>query len=339
MTLLATGFYQMARTLQPGDGDNPWLDQFGLSYFIHNAVAGILPDDNSYIRNDAGNGLIVVTDFRIADLPVTMQSLVLSYRFKTFSTDVIDFRFRIFFSQGKPVHGFGDEVTNNFKRININQQFPIREFTTFTEVIPIIDITDVRDVWVSVVARPRVFLGFDFFDILHISWLTVEATFILGTDAPTPISYNKGLSFIDLPAVTVIGDAGSTTWKYRVIPCNSHGCGVASEEVTVTDGNDTLGNDNFNCITWNDVVGTGDSGAMFYKIYRISAGGTPSTLGLIGTLVESGEGTCDEDDGFGGGGTGGFKDTGIAADEDDVFTEEMCQGVSSITYPAKETPG
>ena len=93
-----------------------------------------------------------------------------------------------------------------------------------------------------------------------------------------------------------------------------------------------MDDDNFNCITWNNV-----DGATFYKIYRISAGGTPSTLGLIGTLVESGEGTCDEDDGFGGGGTGGFKDTGIAGGEE--FDESLCQGVSSITYPAKETPG
>ena len=333
---VATGFYQLTRTLQrgSGSGDNPWIDQFGLSYFIHNAVAGVLPSDNTYIINTAGSGVIVVTDFRIADLPVTLQSLRLNYRFKTGGVDVVDFKFRIFFSQGKPVHGFDDEVTNNFKRIFVNQTFPITEFTTFTESIPIIDITDVRDVWVSIVARPRIFLGFDFNQILQISWFAVEATFVLGAEVPTPTSYGKGLSFMSLPVIAVVGDTGSTTWRYRVIPCNSDGCGIASEEVTVTDGNGALDDDNFNCITWNDV-----DGATYYEIYRVSAGGTPDTVGLIGTLIESGEGTCSEDDGFGGGGTGGFKDTGISAPAGTEFDESLCQGVSSISYPAKETPG
>ncbi len=85
------------------------------------------------------------------------------------------------------------------------------------------------------------------------------------------------------PTVAVLGTAGSTTWAYKIVAKSGSGgvLGVtaASTAGQTTTGNATLTAANFNTITWAATVG-----AASYDIYRTTAGGTPSTTGLIGNL-------------------------------------------------------
>lgn len=338
--LLATGFFEVSRSVIPvGGGIAPWLPRS----FVNKFVDGISPDDNTFALNGASTDLALQmwTDFKLQDLPSTLTALKFHYRFRTSFGDVdnIFFNLRIHFSQGQPVHDYfaspvENEITNGFHLINWTiQPTPTGPFHTFTETIPIINITNTKDIWISLMGGPRFTLApvSDTEMIVKVSWLVVEATFVVAVEVPTSIPYGIGLSIMSLPILTQVGASGSTTWKYRVVPCNASGCGIASEEVAITDGNAVLDETNFICITFNDV-----DGATSYKVYRTSAGGTPSTTGLIGTLIGSGEGTCGEDDGFGGSGAGGFKDEGQAPTED--FDEALCEDVDSITIPAKETP-
>ncbi|MBT9165169.1 MAG: hypothetical protein DDT23_01184 [candidate division WS2 bacterium] len=80
------------------------------------------------------------------------------------------------------------------------------------------------------------------------------------------------------PTVTPVGFTGTTTWGYRITARSSVGETLASTEGRITTGNATLSTTNFNRITWSAVPG-----AIDYRIYRTTAGGTPTTTGLIGT--------------------------------------------------------
>jgi len=80
------------------------------------------------------------------------------------------------------------------------------------------------------------------------------------------------------PSVEVQGTPGSTTWGYKVSAFSDCGESLASSEVTTTTGNATLNGTNFNRVTWPRV-----DRAIKYSIYRSTAGGTPSTTGLIYT--------------------------------------------------------
>ncbi|MBT9167488.1 MAG: hypothetical protein DDT19_00826 [Syntrophomonadaceae bacterium] len=82
------------------------------------------------------------------------------------------------------------------------------------------------------------------------------------------------------PTVTPQGATGTTTWGYRITARSSVGETLASIEGRTTTGNATLSTTNFNRITWPAV-----SGAVDYRVYRTTAGGTPSTTGLIGTVI------------------------------------------------------
>ncbi len=83
------------------------------------------------------------------------------------------------------------------------------------------------------------------------------------------------------PTVTVQGTAGTTTDAYKVVGLDQNG-GVtpASGAGTATTANATLTSGNNNLVTWNAVAGT-----QSYKVYRTTAGGSPSTTGLIGTVA------------------------------------------------------
>jgi hypothetical protein len=82
------------------------------------------------------------------------------------------------------------------------------------------------------------------------------------------------------PSVTPQGASGTTTWRYRITARSTAGETLASAEGTTTTGNATLSATNFNRVTWTAVPG-----AVDYRIYRTTAGGTPSTTGLIGTAT------------------------------------------------------
>jgi hypothetical protein len=102
-------------------------------------------------------------------------------------------------------------------------------------------------------------------------------------------SFKGGLSTAVLLATTlasVVKTGGTgTTWGYKVTTYGATGETIASAEVTASNAA-VLDVSNYNTITITRVVGV-----MGYKVYRTTAGTTPSTLGLIGTVLQSNLGT------------------------------------------------
>ncbi|MGI9028312.1 MAG: beta strand repeat-containing protein [Candidatus Saccharimonadales bacterium] len=99
------------------------------------------------------------------------------------------------------------------------------------------------------------------------------------------------------PTVAAQGTTGTSTYQYRITALDGTGETAPSTQSTgVTNGNATLSGINFNRITWNR-----QGGATSYKIYRTNVvTGSPSTLGLVGTVNASAT-------------TMQFDDTGLAA--------------------------
>lgn len=78
------------------------------------------------------------------------------------------------------------------------------------------------------------------------------------------------------PSVSPQGTPGSTTWGYKVTAFSDSGETMASSEAQTTTGSATLDDANFNRVSWSEVPG-----ASRYAIYRVTAGGTPSSTGKI----------------------------------------------------------
>jgi len=90
------------------------------------------------------------------------------------------------------------------------------------------------------------------------------------------------------PVITHAGTAGTQTWGYMAT-CRTYtqdtttewgGTSLVSSEGTTTTGNATLTAGNYNIITV-----TYKPGCKEYGVYRSTSGGTPATLGLIGTVA------------------------------------------------------
>jgi Multicopper oxidase len=96
------------------------------------------------------------------------------------------------------------------------------------------------------------------------------------------------------PAVAVVGTAGAATWSYQIVSYNANGDAAPSAAGTTTVGNATLTAGNYNHITWAAV-----SNAVGYRVLRTAVGTSPTTLGLLGSVVASA--------------TPSFDDTGVAA--------------------------
>lgn len=95
------------------------------------------------------------------------------------------------------------------------------------------------------------------------------------------------------PTLTIQGTSGATTRRYRFVANFADGShSPISAENTTTTSNATLTGSNFVRITFSAV-----SKASYYTIYRTTSGGTPSTLGKIGTTTST-----------------TFDDTGLAGD-------------------------
>jgi hypothetical protein len=90
----------------------------------------------------------------------------------------------------------------------------------------------------------------------------------------------RPLSSPSAPTVAAQGTTGSTSWGYKIAACSNSGETMCSSETTISDGNATLSSTNFNRVSWTAVAG-----AVEYKVYRSTAGGTPSTTGLIKSTV------------------------------------------------------
>ena len=122
------------------------------------------------------------------------------------------------------------------------------------------------------------------------------------------------------PVITEGGTPGATTRAYKIVAYLSDGTYTAASSAgTTTTGNATLSGTNFEVIDWTafPVPGTDH-----YGIFRTTAGGTPSSTGLIGTVA--GSVTTFNDTGFAGDAT-----TAPATAADNV----LLVGHTSGTYP------
>ncbi len=99
-------------------------------------------------------------------------------------------------------------------------------------------------------------------------------------------SFGGGITLTSLAvptglAVAAQGTTGATTWGYKITSRDKNGETLACAEVQITNGNATLDNTNYNRITWTRV-----DQAVDYHVFRITAGGTPNTTGIIATVVD-----------------------------------------------------
>jgi hypothetical protein len=126
-------------------------------------------------------------------------------------------------------------------------------------------------------------------------WYNLPSDFIRSIMVKDTIGIPAGLT------VTPQGATGSTSWGYRVSAVNENGETLACEEIQVANGNAALSATNYNALAWTAVTG-----ATSYKVYRTTAGGTPSTTGVIGSPT-----------------TNSLNDTGLVGDGTSVPVEDM----------------
>lgn len=89
--------------------------------------------------------------------------------------------------------------------------------------------------------------------------------------------------FVANPTLTSVTPTGgtATTWTYKIVGVDaSGGTTAASAGVSTAAGAATLDGSHFNTLLWTD-----PANAVSIRIYRTVAGGTPNTLGLIGTVA------------------------------------------------------
>ncbi len=104
------------------------------------------------------------------------------------------------------------------------------------------------------------------------STISVQGSYV-GTALPAPAA----------PTVTNQGTPSTGQYTYAVSATDGFGETLISSTAQTTTGATTLNGTNFNRITWNRV-----GGAITYKVYRTAvSGGSPATLGLIGTVNSS----------------------------------------------------
>lgn len=107
------------------------------------------------------------------------------------------------------------------------------------------------------------------------------------TTASASLTLQGGFKAISMsapatPTVTRFGTAGTTTYTYAITATDGVGETLLSTAASTTTGNATLSASNYNRVSWTKI-----SSAVSYKIYRTASGGTPSSLGLIGTVNSS----------------------------------------------------
>jgi hypothetical protein len=104
-----------------------------------------------------------------------------------------------------------------------------------------------------------------------------------GTEGPLSHTGNLTVSALTAPpapSVTAEGQGGSTNWAYKVVAMLDSTSTEASSATSITNGNASLSESNYNQITWNAVLG-----AQSYDVYRTTAGGTPNTTGKIANVT------------------------------------------------------
>lgn len=83
------------------------------------------------------------------------------------------------------------------------------------------------------------------------------------------------------PTITTHGTGGAATWAYKIVAKTADGTTTAASSAgSTTAGNATIDGSNYNIVTWTPVIGSAG-----YDIYRTTSGGTPATLGKIGSTT------------------------------------------------------
>ena len=332
---VATGFFQMKDSAVVPDAlaENLFNAAGGQS-FLHPNLQGIVANDASFVTNEfLDNGNIRGTMFKVDDLPDGFSAVVLKARWKFVNCTQAFARtsnFEISLHQGNIVHSPLVELDLSGQIASLG--FSCDVWNDLELSVSSALITDRKDLYIRVY-MDRVTGGS--FTNQRVSWLVLESSFPFGSaETPAFKSYVNDLTKILNISARQEGTTGSTRYCYRVVPCDASGvCGPSSDEVVVTDGNATLDATNHICISWLD-----DVGATNYKVYR-TCGPSNLGIGLLDTVIP-GQGDCG---GGGGGGQTGYKDNGSACitdcdDKFDLDALEGCQGVTTVTYPAKETP-
>jgi len=334
MSPLVSGHFQMVQTI---DGETSFnlTDKYGGSgALLHSNVTGLGTEssDLHYVTGKLTPSGIGESLFRIDTPPSDFSSPILKVRWLVTAGTESEQDFRVTAIQGEFLNG----ALINQVEIGVWTQPPgdyvdlgIELNTWVIQIVPfnLALVTGRDDLWVKVSM-----IGSTASNI-RVSWVALQATFsYTPPEAPTFKNYANGLTLIDPdPSARAEGTKGSTLYCYRIVPCNALGCGPASEEIIVTDGNATLDATNHICLTWDDV-----EGATSYEVYRTCG---PAGLGLLATVLPN-DGDCGAG---GGGGVSGHKDDGTECitDCDKIFNPGDfvgCQGVSTVVIPAKETP-
>lgn len=121
------------------------------------------------------------------------------------------------------------------------------------------------------------------------------------------------------------GTVGATTDAYKIVAVAANGTTTAASSAgTSTTSNATLSTTNFNQVAWNPVPG-----AVSYIVYRTTAAGTPSTTGVIGTVLSSA---------FALGAVLTFNDTGLVADGSTAPTTNTTGGTFATTLSNTQIP-
>jgi len=110
---------------------------------------------------------------------------------------------------------------------------------------------------------------------------------VLGVANPGPLT------------ITTSGTAGTTSYSYAVIAIQADGSTTGPSPVTagssISIGNATLSASNYNTISWTAVAN-----AVAYNVYRLTSGGSPSSIGKIASGITA---TSLNDTGLSGDGT------------------------------------
>ena len=339
---LANGHYFLTETDVPTDIINTQTlhDKAGGSSLLHVNLRGVVANDVTYITNaflpDATQNPGNV--FLVDELPLGFSNVVLRGRWKWSARQDPD-HFTIALYQGKPFGSSGSAIveidwsgSDSFSELGY-------VLGTWNDLYLPVDaslITDKSDlwVWVTMDRHPNQGVANPDRAVEQLSWLVLQCDFPFSSvgEAPTSITKVNGLAKVS-PVLSNVGASGFFRYCYRVVPVGANGSGL-SDEVSIEDGPSALDSTDKICLTWDDVTG-----ATSYKVYRTCAP-TGIGTGLIATVLPN-LGDCGG--GGGAGGNTGMEDDGTVCPNagdctDTQFSEALCQGVTTVTYPAKETP-
>ena len=343
-----TGFYQLSFSTYPVVNtnlfpfENGWsklTDKYGATAdigLLHASLQGIVANDLSYITNlivgQSSGPSLGFALFKLENLPSALTVLTTKIRVASTRTGGAPSGLEVAIYQGRPF--FDSSLPTTYTQIAVWSpgSFVADVWQDIDLSVPIASITDRDDLWALISMQADNSGGRG----VKISWLAFEVTSPMGRgETPTFKNYVNSLTKISNVSIRTIGTAGTSRYCYRIVPCDSAGvCGPASDEIVIEIGNATLNATNHICLSWLDVTGVTN-----YKVYR-TCGPSNLGIGLLATVLPN-LGDCGT--GGGGGGDTGYKDDGSACVTDcaELFNLddlEGCQGVTTVTFPSKETP-